>query len=151
MLLAHLFFYLMKVLSIYSSDTTTQKLLLLFENPVSAGFPSPADDLIDKKLDLNEHLIKTPAATFFVRVQGESMKGAGILDQDLLVVDRSLTPKSGQVIVAVIDGEFTVKRFKKTGGRLFLCPENPKYRSIEILEGMDFVVWGVVTYAIHTL
>lgn len=141
----------MRVVSIHPNHPKTKQALPVFTNPVSAGFPSPADDHIDKKLDLNEALIKHPAATFFVRVQGESMKDIGILNNDLLVVDRSLTAKDGQVIVAVIDGEFTVKRIKRDKKRLFLIPENKSYKPIEILEGMDFTLWGVVTYAIHTL
>lgn len=125
--------------------------LILFEHPISAGFPSPADDLIDKKLDLNEALIKQPAATFFVKVQGDSMKDAGILNGDLLIVDRSISPKSGQVVVALINGEFTVKKIQKKGKELFLQPQNPSYKEIKITKEMDFVVWGVVTYAIHSL
>jgi DNA polymerase V len=141
----------MNVKSILKGTSNSSLHLPSFSAPVSAGFPSPADDLIDKKLDLNEALIAHPAATFFVRVQGESMKDAGILDDDLLVVDRSLTPKNGQVVVAVINGEFTVKKIKKDKNRLFLIPENKKFSPLEITEEMDFMIWGVVTYAIHSL
>lgn len=141
----------MNVKSILKCTSNLELSLPSFLAPVSAGFPSPAEDLIDKKLDLNEALIAHPAATFFVRVEGESMKDGGILDKDLLIVDRSLNPKNGQVVVAVINGEFTVKKIKKDKNRLFLMPENKKFSPLEITEEMDFRIWGVVTYAIHSL
>lgn len=117
---------------------------------VAAGFPSPADDYVEKKLDLNEHLVKSPAATFFVRVSGESMTKAGIFHGDLLIVDRSLEVKEGSIIVAILNGEFTVKRFMKREGRMFLAAENDAYQPIEIHSDMDFEVWGVVTNVIHS-
>lgn len=141
----------MKIEAIYQNDPSTKRLIPLFECSVSAGFPSPADDFIDKKLDLNEALIKHPAATFFVKVQGESMQDIGIFNQDLLIVDRSLNPKDGQVIVAVLNGEFTVKQIKRKNNQLFLVPQNKAFSPIEITKEMDFLIWGVVTYAIHTL
>lgn len=141
----------MKVESIFKSEGDLKLSLPSFLASVSAGFPSPADDLIDKKLDLNEALIAHPAATFFVRVQGESMKDVGILNEDLLIVDRALSAKTGQVVVAVINGEFTVKKIKKEKERLFLLPENKDFSPLEITEEMEFMIWGVVTYAIHTL
>ncbi|TVM02525.1 MAG: peptidase S24 [Candidatus Brocadia sp. WS118] len=116
---------------------------------VSAGFPSPADDHIQKKLDLNELVIKHPAATFFVRVNGDSMKNAGIFHDDILVVDRALDPKSNDIIVCVLNGEFAVKRFVKDKRRIVLYPENPDYMPIEVTEEMEFQVWGVVPYVIH--
>lgn len=118
---------------------------------VSAGFPSPAGDFMEGKLDLNEYLIKNPPATFFVRVTGDSMIGAGIHPDDLLVVDRSIDPKSGKIVIAVIDGELTVKRLilEGRGNNVFLVPENPSYRPITITEDMSFHIWGVVTYVIH--
>ncbi|MFC1811015.1 LexA family protein [Patescibacteria group bacterium] len=118
---------------------------------VAAGFPSPADDFLEDKLDLNEKLIRHPAATFFVRVAGNSMIKAGIHSGDLLIVDRSLEPKSGNVVVAVIDGEFTVKRISKKGDQLFLVPENPRFKPIQITNDSNFQVWGVVTNVIHTV
>jgi DNA polymerase V len=121
----------------------------LASSTVSAGFPSPADDHIEQALDLNEHLIKHPAATFFVRADGDSMLGAGIHPGDLLIVDRALEAREGSVIIAVVDGEFTVKRFEKRGVTMFLLPENKAYEPIEIKEGMDFEVWGVVTNSVH--
>lgn len=123
--------------------------LPLYIEPVFAGFPSPADDFVEKKLDLNEFLIKHPAATFFVRVAGHSMKGAGIHNGDILIVDRSLEPKDRSIVVAIIDGEFTLKRIRKHRDNLYLTPENPKFKWIKATEEMDFQIWGVVTYVIH--
>lgn len=122
----------------------------LFSSKVPAGLPSPADDHLEDTLDLNEHLIQHPAATFFVRVQGESMTGAGIHDGDLLVVDRAREPRSGNIVVAVINGELTVKRLMLEQGKLFLMPENPAFPPLEILENMDWVIWGVVAHAVHS-
>lgn len=116
---------------------------------VPAGFPSPADDYIDPKLDLNEYLIQHPAATFLVRVQGDSMIEAGINNGDILVVDRALDPKDGDIAVCVIDGEFTVKRLRIIKDEIFLAPENGKFKPIKITKFQDFRVWGVVTYIIH--
>ncbi len=123
----------------------------LAESFVPAGFPSPADDYIEKALDLNEYLIANQAATFFVRVSGDSMTGAGIHDGDILIVDRSIDPVRGQVAVAVIDGEMTVKRLRWRGGKLTLEPENDKYPPIEINSESECLIWGVVTYVIHAL
>lgn len=125
--------------------------LPLFNTKVSAGFPSPAEDFIDKKLDLNQYLIKNPAATFYVKVFGNSMINAGIHDGDILVVDRSIEPVSNKIVIGVVNGEFTVKRIMKKNQRLFLMPENPDYKPIEINETMDSRIWGVVTYSIHKL
>ena len=121
----------------------------LFISPVKAGFPSPAEDHVDKKLDLNELLIKHPAATFFVRVSGDSMMDAGIRSGDLLVVDKSLEASDGHIVVAILNDEFTVKRLSKHHGQVFLCPENETYKKIEITEEDRFSVWGVVTSVIH--
>jgi DNA polymerase V len=118
---------------------------------LSAGFPSPAEDYVDRDLDLNEYLVGNPAATFFVRVQGESMKDAGIRNGDVLVVDRSRAVTDNCVVTAVIDGEFTVKRLRKTRGRVFLVPENSDYETREITPASDFHVWGVVTGVVRRL
>lgn len=123
----------------------------LYSNKVSAGFPSPADDHIEKQLNLNEHLIKNPPSTFFVKASGESMKGAGIFSGDILVVDRSIKPVNGKIVIAVIDGELTVKRLKKDKDALFLLPENPEFDPILVKSMQDFSIWGVVTYVIHAL
>jgi DNA polymerase V len=118
---------------------------------VPAGFPSPADDYIEQTLDLNEFLIRHPAATFFVRVRGHSMINVGIFNNDLLVVDRSLEPCDGRVVLAVVNGEFTVKRLQKNRQGTFLHPENPAFSSIEIKPDTDFEIWGVVAHVIHSL
>jgi len=122
----------------------------LFDIPVAAGFPSPAENSIEQKLDLNCHLIKNPAATFFLRVSGDSMQGAGIHNNDLLIVDRSLEPLSGRIVIASVNGELTVKRLKREGPKWWLVPENSKYPPIDITEEMELRIWGVVTYAIHS-
>lgn len=136
-------------LSIFKPDCSTTFKLPLFLSSVKAGFPSPAEDYIEQKLDLNELLIQHPAATFFVRVDGHSMNDAGIKDGDILVVDRALSPDDGKIIIAILNGEFTVKRLIKKEGRLFLKPENPQFTSIEVDPDSDFQVWGVVTYIVH--
>lgn len=123
----------------------------LLSSPVSAGFPSPAGDHLEQRLDLNDHLIQHREATFFLRVEGDSMIGAGIHNGDLLVVDRSLPATNRKVVVAVVDGEFTVKRFIKQDNRVLLAAENDNYKPIEITDEMDFQVWGVVTWVIHAL
>lgn len=123
--------------------------LPLFSCGVSAGFPSPASDYISQQLDLNDLLIKNPAATFFVRVAGDSMTGVGINDNDILVVDRSLEPVHGKIIIAAINGELTVKRLIKTDTSCRLVAENPNYPPIEVTEDLSCVVWGVVTSVIH--
>lgn len=123
----------------------------LFDTSVPAGFPSPALDSIQKKLDLNEYLIEHPAATFFVRVQGDSMQDADIDSGDVLVIDRSLEATHNDIVLAVIDSEFTVKRFCKTSKGIFLQPENNKYTAIKVTESMDFLVWGVVRAVVKKL
>jgi len=136
---------------IHPYGTDERQELPFFDAPIPAGFPSPAEGYLDKKLDLNELLIRHPAATFFVRVAGESMIQAGVHSGDILVVDRAQEPRSESVVVAVIDGELTVKRIRKRGDRIFLLPENPDFPVMEILGEMNFEVWGVVTYVIHSL
>jgi DNA polymerase V len=143
--------YPSQIPKIYQPETQTSLALPLFTCPVSAGFPSPADDYLEGPLDLNRHLIPNPIATFFVRVTGDSMVGAGIHCGDLLVVDRSLEPRDGQVAIAVVDGELLVKRLRWRKGRLFLEAEHPDYPPLQIREAMNFEVWGVVTHSIHSL
>jgi len=123
--------------------------LPLYSSKVPAGFPSPADDHMEGKLDLNTHLVKHPTATFFVKASGDSMIGAGIHDGDILVVDRSLEPRQSRIVIAAVDGQLTVKRLKKKGKKIFLVPENKKFRPIELNENNDVKVWGVVTNVIH--
>jgi DNA polymerase V len=121
----------------------------LFLSPVPAGFPSPASDYIDKSIDLNEILIKNKVATFLVRALGDSMIEAGIFSGDILIVDKSITPANKNIVVAILNGEFTVKRFIKNGNKIFLKPENKKYKDIEISGEDEFKIWGVVTFVIH--
>lgn len=115
----------------------------------AAGFPSPAADHLDRRLDLNEYLLLHPQATFFMRVKGDSMTGAGIHDGDLLIVDRSLEPVTGRVVVAALDGELTVKRLQRGRGRVMLKSENPAYPDIVVTEDRELQVWGVVAYVVH--
>jgi DNA polymerase V len=131
-----------------SCDTPLQLPLMAWQ--VKAGFPSPADDYLENRIDLNQHLIRHPAATFLVRVSGDSMTGAGIQHGDLLIVDRAAEVTSGCIVVARVHDEFTLKRVRKEGSRLFLVPENPRYPTLEITEGSDFEVWGRVTSAVRT-
>jgi DNA polymerase V len=126
-------------------------LLPLFNSKVAAGFPSPADDYIEKALDLNELLIQKPAATFFVRAQGESMLKAGIHTNDILIVDRSIEPVSGKVVICALNGELTVKRLIRRQGQWQLKAENAAYADIVIHEALELVIWGVVTNVIHPL
>lgn len=125
--------------------------LPLYQHAISAGFPSPSDSEIDGELDLNELLIKHPAATFFLRVSGSSMINAGIHHNDILIVDRSLDPSHGKVVIAAVNGELTVKRLLIEGKKIRLAPENDSYTSIEITADMELHIWGVVTSVIHSL
>lgn len=125
--------------------------LPLFGHKIAAGFPSPADDYVEDRIDLNQHLIRHKEATFFLRVTGDSMLGAGIHDGDLLVVDRAIDPADGKIVIAVLDGELTVKRLERRGGRVRLLPENPAFPAIEVSNEQDLVIWGVVTSVIHGL
>jgi DNA polymerase V len=125
--------------------------LPLYGSKVSAGFPSPAEDYISERLDLNEYLIKHPAATFLVRATGNSMINAGIHENDILIVDRSLTPQSGKIVIVAIDGQLTVKRLQKKKDRYLLVAENPDYPPIEIQENQETYIWGVVTQVLHAV
>jgi DNA polymerase V len=139
------------VSSIFNTDSYTKCRVPLYLNPVAAGLPAPTEDYIEGKIDLNRHLVKHPDSTFLVRVVGESMQDAGIHPRDLLVVDRSLEAVSGKVVIAVVDGELTVKRLRKHRNKLWLMPENPNFQPIEIGENVDLHIWGVVTNVIHAL
>ena len=123
----------------------------LYLAPVEAGFPSPAEDHLDCKLDLHRHLVRNEAATFFLRAHGESMLGAGIHDGNLLVVDRSVEAAHRKVVIAALEGELTVKRQLRREGRVLLAPENPDFLPIDITESEFVHIWGVVTYVIHKL
>jgi len=135
-------------IEIYAAETTTELLLPLVDSGISAGFPSPAQDYIDLSLDLNKELISNPSSTFFGRVRGESMKDAGILDGDILVIDKSLEPQDGDTAVCFIDGEFTLKYIRIEKDAVYLIPANPVYKTIRITEENNFCIWGIVTYSI---
>ena len=120
----------------------------LAEEGISAGFPSPADDFKETRISLDRELVKNKEATFYARVSGDSMVGAGLDDGDLLVIDRSLNPENGKIAVCLVDGEFTVNRIKKEENKLYLMPENKKYKPIELKEENELIIWGVVEYVI---
>ena len=123
----------------------------LAEEGISAGFPSPADDFKETRISLDRQLIKNTEATFYARVSGDSMIEAGLNDGDLIVIDRSLDPENGKIAVCLIDGDFTVKRIRKEKNKLYLVPENKKYKSIKINEENQLIIWGIVTYVIKKI
>ena len=129
--------------------TSTRLRIPLVASTVQAGFPSPAEDYTDKMLDLNEHLVRNPSSTFYVRAKGDSMTDAGIQSGDILVVDRSVSPKDRQIVVAMLDGEFTVKRLHRRKEKVFLVAENSAFQPIEVTENQDLTIWGVVTFVVH--
>jgi DNA polymerase V len=137
------------IAAVFGFERKTKMVRPLFLCGVSAGFPSPADDYIDRLLDLNELLIKNPPATYFVKVAGDSMIGAGINDGDTLIVDRSLEATNGKIVIAAVQGELTVKRLVKTNGACRLVAENADYTPLEITEESQCEIWGVVTSVIH--
>ena len=137
------------ILSIINVEADKKTNTPMFLDSVSAGFPSPATDYMENKLDLNEYLVKHPAATFIVKANGPSMIEAGILSGDLLIVDRSITPNNENIVIASIFGDLTVKKLRKKGSLLFLVSANNEYSSIEVKEEMECFIWGVVTYVIH--
>jgi DNA polymerase V len=123
----------------------------LVETGISAGFPSPADDFLDASIDLNKALIKNKDATFYGRVKGDSMIGAGIHDGDLLIIDKSIEPKNNKIAVCFIDGDFTVKRIQITKEIIWLIAENKNYPPIKVTKDNDFLIWGIVTNVIKTV
>ena len=138
-----------KTLDLFSFSRREQTNIPMFLDKISAGFPSPATDYMENKLDLNEHLIKHPAATFIVKASGFSMIDAGIHSGDLLIIDRSITPQNDNIVIASIFGDLTVKKLKKKKNALFLVSASDHYPSIEVKEEMECFIWGVVTYIIH--
>ena len=133
------------------SDSTSKKFKIpLLNDSVSAGFPSPADDYTEENIDLNEYLISNPFSTFFLRVKGDSMINAGIKDKDLIVVDKSLIAKPGDIVIAMIDGEFTIKRLSIKNDELYLKAENHNYPDFSFKNHIDVQIWGVVIYSIHS-
>ena len=134
-----------------SFDSATKKFRIpLLNDSVSAGFPSPADDYTEENIDLNEHLISNPFSTFFLRVKGDSMINAGIKDKDLIIVDKSLIAKPGNIVIAMIDGEFTIKRLSIKNDELYLKAENHNYPNFSFKNHIDVQIWGVVIYSIHS-
>ncbi len=134
-----------------SFDSATKRFRIpLLNDSVSAGFPSPADDYTEENIDLNEHLISNPFSTFFLRVRGESMINAGIKDKDLIIVDKSLIAKPGDIVIAMIDGEFTIKRLSIKNDELYLKAENHNYPDFSFKNHIDVQIWGVVIYSIHS-
>ena len=134
-----------------SLGSTTKKFKIpLLTDSVSAGFPSPADDYTEENIDLNEHLISNPFSTFFLRVKGDSMINAGIKDKDLIIVDKSLRAKPGNIVIAMIDGEFTIKRLSIKNNELYLKAENHNYPDFRFKNYIDVQIWGVVFYSIHS-
>lgn len=120
----------------------------LMVHSVRAGFPSPAGDYVERRIDLNRELIRHPEATFFLRAQGSSMVNAGISDGDTLIVDRAIDPNHDHIVIATVDGEFTVKRLHRRGGQIMLIAESPDFPPIELSDGQEMAIWGVVTHII---
>ena len=139
----------MLISKIYSSLIKNKNKIAFYNSSIPAGYPYPAEDHIDIPLDLNEHLIRHPAATFYVYAKGNSMQNSGIYDGDLLIVDRAVEPKLKNIVIAIIDGEFTVKRISKIKNKIYLLPDNKEYQPIEIKDSSNFQIWGVVIYTIH--
>ncbi len=135
-------------LTFFSPKDIESEGALFVDTGISAGFPSPTEDFSESKLSLDEELIKNKDATFFARVSGQSMIGAGLDDKDLLVIDRSIPPVNNKIAVCFLDGEFTVKRLRVDGSEVWLQPENPDYPIIKITEENNFVIWGIVTNVI---
>lgn len=133
------------------TEQTLPQTIPLMSHSVRAGFPSPADDYVEKRIDLNDELIQHREATFFLRVRGHSMVGAGIDDGDELIVDRAIKPEHGRIVVAAVDGELTVKRFYQRGGVVKLVAESPEFPDIELKDGQEMVIWGVVTKIIKSV
>ncbi len=135
--------------TVFAAATSCRRPVVLFSSSVAAGYPSPAEDYVEGKLDLNAQLIRRPAATFIIRVEGESMTGAGIFPNDLLIVDRGVGPRPGDIVIAVVGNELTVKRLIKSGDGWSLRAENPDFPAISVTADMECVVWGVVTGSIR--
>jgi len=135
-------------LSFFKPNPATRKMLHLVQEGISAGFPSPADDFKELRISIDQEVVKNEEATFYARVSGQSMQGAGLDDGDLLVIDRSQEPENNAIAVCFIDGEFTVKRLKVEKDCIYLMPENPRYQPIKVTEENKLQIWGVVTYVV---
>ena len=132
-------------------EVSSTRLFPIATETISAGFPSPAEDYIELGIDLNKYLIKRPISTFFLRVSGNSMNNAGIYNNDLLIIDRSINPNPGHIVVALLDGEFTLKRLIKKENNYYLKADKENYPTINLYEYIDIEIWGVATYSIHEL
>lgn len=141
----------LSTIDLFKNDYDKVIKIVLSEHPISAGFPSPAEDFIDKSIDLNEELIKNPSSTFFGRVKGKSLIELGIDNNDLMIIDRSIKPQSGKVAVCFIDGEFTAKVLRIEKDSIWLLPANSAYKPIYVTQDNDFRIWGIVTYCIKAL
>lgn len=137
------------MLSIFHSKIGENSIVRFSENPIQAGFPSPAEDFSELELDIYKYLIEDSVSTFFARAKGNSMQNVGIFNNDILVVDRSKEAKNNDIVVAVVNGEFTVKRYRLISGKAYLYPENPEFKPIEISEESESRIWGKVTFVIH--
>ena len=144
---------IMYLKSFYSSekDANSTRLFPLANEAISAGFPSPAEDYIELGIDLNKYLVKNPISTFFLRVSGNSMNNAGIYNNDLLIIDRSINPNPGNIVVALLDGEFTLKRLIKEKNNYYLKADKENYPAINLYKYIDIQIWGVAIYSIHEL
>lgn len=140
-----------KPLELFRTEEQSKLYITISDSPVHAGFPSPADDHLENKLDLNKALVKNPATTFFARVKGESMNGEGVEDGDMLIIDRSLDPYENCLAVCFLEGEFTLKRVKLDGDNILLIPSNPKFKTIRVSRDNDFYIWGIVKYLIKKM
>ena len=140
-----------KPLELFRTEEQSKLYITISDSPVHAGFPSPADDHLENKLDLNKALVKNPATTFFARVKGESMNGEGVEDGDMLIIDKSLDPYENCLAVCFLEGEFTLKRVKLDGDNISLIPSNPKFKTIRVSRDNDFYIWGIVKYLIKKM
>lgn len=138
-----------KALEIFRAEVNTELSLPIADEGIKAGFPSPAQDFMDLAIDLNKELVRHPASTFYGRVRGDSMQDAGVYDGDILIIDKSLEPRSGDIAVCYIDGEFTIKYIKIEKNVIWLQPANDNYKPIKVTIDNDFVIWGIVTYCIQ--
>ena len=140
-----------KNLIFFKPKPSTSEGAFLLDTGISAGFPSPADDFKELRISIDQEVVRNEEATFYARVSGQSMQGAGLDDGDLLVIDRSLEPQHDKIAVCYIDGEFTVKRLKVAAEGIFLMPENPNYKPIKMNEENELIIWGIVTYVVKKL
>lgn len=140
-----------KSLEIFRAEVDTELSLPIADGGIKAGFPSPAQDFLDLAIDLNKELVRHPASTFYGRVRGDSMQDAGVYDGDILIIDKSLEPRNGDMAVCFVDGEFTIKYIKIEKEIVWLIPANDKYKPIKVTEDNDFLIWGIVTYSIKRL